>query len=137
MNDLANTQEKLKLLLGEGLDVALKSVGEMLLPASLKYNVFAQLRSRYSAYLSAIMIGGDTTHDLELIYNGITNSYLLFIDSLHDNDLKPIEQPANAPNKKHGELLYHIPHTMQLDREHTCRVRIAYQLDKLIEGWTS
>ncbi|MBC7777047.1 MAG: SUMF1/EgtB/PvdO family nonheme iron enzyme [Phycisphaerae bacterium] len=135
MERLLKLKIELKNKLAEGLDLALKSLGEALDPTSLKYNDFIQQKSRYTAYLSAIMIGGNSPADLDRVYNAISHAYLLLVDTLTLNDVKPEDLQTGASRSKRGELLYHIPHAMEMGKEHACRVRVAYLLDVIFEGW--
>ncbi len=137
MDRLSALQQDLKLRLVDGLDIALKLLGEELAPTSPKFDIFIQFKSRYTSYLKADMLGGLSPKELEGIYNQLTASFMQFVNSLTENDLKTIEPAAAKPSKKRGELLYHIPDTMQQNRQTACRVRVAYLLEKLMTDWES
>ena len=72
MDHLSKLKIELKNLLGEGLDIALKHIGEKMSPDSPKYNEYVQQKSRYAAYLSAIMMGGSSKAELDQVYNAIS-----------------------------------------------------------------
>lgn len=135
MDHLSKLKIELKNLLGEGLDIALKHIGEKMSPDSPKYNGYIQQKSRYSAYLKDVMSGRVSKADLDQVYNAISHACLLLIDSLTINDLIQDAVPSAAARSKRGELLYHIPHAMEVHKEHACRVRVAYLLDMIFEGW--
>ncbi len=135
MDRLPTLQSELKNRLADGLDIALKYLAEAIADGSPKFDIFIQLKSRYSAYLSAIMVGGSSVTELEKVYNNLTAAFLLLVNSLTVNDLKPFEPSAAPAKPKRGELLYHIPHAMQENHETACRVRVAYLLETLFEDW--
>jgi hypothetical protein len=56
---------QLKELLGRGLDQAIKRIEELLLPSATGYNMFVQVKGRYSNYLSNVALGMVSQKDLD------------------------------------------------------------------------
>ncbi|MCB0530198.1 MAG: hypothetical protein KDC65_17090, partial [Saprospiraceae bacterium] len=135
MERIDTVRNDLKVLLGEGLDMALKRLGEEIDPGSPKFDIYIQLKSRYSAYLSLTIIGGTAQKELDQTYNALGASLLTFINTLQEQDLKSQQEAAPPAASKRGELLYNIPHEMQEQHEHRCAVRVAYEETALLEGW--
>lgn len=137
MHTIAETKTELKTLLAKGLDQALKRLETALDPASPSFNTFVQIKARYSAYLSTVILGMVPQGELDHIYAQLCHAFLLTVDGLSASDLKTAEGPGAAEGPRRGELLYHIPRQMQEQREYRCAVRVAYLQALLREGWTA
>ncbi|MCB0530247.1 MAG: hypothetical protein KDC65_17335, partial [Saprospiraceae bacterium] len=80
MDRIGATRSELKRLLGEGLDLAFGQLAEEISPVSPKFDIYIQLKSRYSAYLSLTIIGGTSQKELDQTYNALSASLLGFIN---------------------------------------------------------
>lgn len=128
-------KSKLKHLLTEGLDQALQYMAEVLSSQSPQYNAYLSLRGRYTTYLTERIQGVRSNAELDVLYNRLLADFLALVDCLSPSDLRGTEPPQPPQRPKRGHLLYHIPNAMALEREHACRVRIAYQQEHLLVNW--
>ena len=69
---------------------------------------------------------------LGILRNELRRDILVFINHLTLADFGP--KPANRPELKPGHLLYKVPPVMKLRKAHECVVRIAHQLNQVLEG---
>lgn len=78
-------------------------------------------------------------HALQIEYNAIRSDLLDLIGGLEEADFqespKPGPENANASGKQ-GSVLYRIPHSMPLQKETECVVRIAISEDVIVEDIT-
>ena len=117
----------IKRAIGEGIDQAIKRIEEVLDSASPMYNALVQLKSRYSAYLSSVILGIASQKELDEQYAKLSLALIMLTDLLQDTDLKSGSSASAETSKpRRGELLYYIPREMQEKREYYCTVRIAY-----------
>ena len=136
MSRASEAKIALKALIAQGIDQAIRRLDEILDPKSLANNTFIQLKSRYSLYLSNIVLGMTSQDELNRQYAQISHAFIIVVDGLSDADLKPEASAAPAPAvPRRGELLYHIPRQMQEKREYRCAVRVAYLKDLLYQDW--
>lgn len=78
-------------------------------------------------------VGNTLAHDkIEVLRNDLRMDILLFTDRLNLLDFS--EEAPPRPELKPGHLLYKVPPKMQLREPQDCLVRIAHQLDHLLEG---
>ncbi len=128
-------KSELKRLLTEGLDLALQRLGEVLRAESPQYNLYSGLRGRYKSYLTERIQGIRSNAELDILYNRMMADFMALVDGLDVSDFQREKDQEASPRPKRGHLLYHIPNTMALEREHACRVRIAYQQEDLLRDW--
>ncbi len=136
MNRIPEVKAAIKNLIGQGIDQAIRRLEEILSPASPLFNTYIQLKSRYSAYLSAVMLGTVSQKELDEQYAKLSHTLILLTDGIQDSDLNPETNTVPSANtSRRGELLYHIPRQMQKKCEYRCTVRLAYLKDLLYEDW--
>jgi len=136
MSRVSETNALLKKLIAQGIDQAIRRLEEIISSESSLYNTFIQLKSRYSAYLNAIILGTVSQKELDGHYAKLSHSLILLVDGLKESDLKPETVTiSSAYTPRKGELLYHIPRQMQERSEHRCSVRLAYLKDLLYKNW--
>lgn len=128
-------KSELKRLLTEGLDLALQRLGEVLRMESPQYNLYSGLRGRYTSYLTERIQGIRSNAELDILYNRMMADFLALVDGLDASDFRREKDQEVLPRPRRGHLLYHIPNAMALEREHACRVRIAYQQEDLLRDW--
>ncbi len=126
---------QLKELIGRGLDQAIKRIEELLLPSATGYNMFVQVKGRYSNYLSNVALGMVGQKDLDQQYAQLANALLFVIDGIQDSDLKPNDEIKPVSDPRRGELLYQIPRKMMEMKEYRCAVRVAYLKNVIMDDW--
>jgi len=127
MSRVLETKASLKKLIAQGIDQAIRRLDELLNPELPYYNTYIHLKSRYSAYLSAVIMGTASQKELDEQYAKLSHTLILLVDGLQESDLKPESNAASSANApRQGELLYHIPRQMQEQHEYRCAVRVAY-----------
>ena len=128
MKTLIDTQNSLKALLPEGIDVAINGIKAALSEGTDKYNDLLLLEGRYQDVSKQLIQGivGDDASKLE--FNKIRKALLEFIDSLQEIHLAAAEKTGvdGKPDIYNGEILYRIPKQMQKDEETKCLVRLAF-----------
>lgn len=137
MNHLAEVKSQVKELITQGIDRALKYLVEVVDPSSPNYNSLTQLRARYSAYMSNIILGTISQDDMNLEYARLSHALIMLTEGLHESDLNRIAPNSNILPARRGELLYNIPAHMQEKREYRCVIRVAYLKEWLYEGWVA
>ena len=96
MHNIAETKTELKNLLAQGLDQALKRLETALDPLSPTFNTFVQIKARYSAYLSTVILGMVSQAELDHTYAQLCHAFLLTVDGLSAGDLKTAEGSGAA-----------------------------------------
>lgn len=134
MQTLIETQQKLKKLLAEGLDLAIREMETIIQAESIPYNVFIQLRARYTLHLNGVMLGITSPKEQELSYATLVNACLLFIDTIKEGDLK-LDMTESHYLSNFGQLLYHIPTRMEVNREHKCTIRLSFDIQDIYTSW--
>ena len=98
-----------------------------------KYNAVFQLETRLNAVNKDRIRGLLSQDDLDRAYNRITADVLDLIDGLRleDFDAKTAE---SSVEDKAGSILYRIPRTMEVEEEHKCVVRLAFDIDTVVRN---
>ena len=98
-----------------------------------KYNAVFQLETRLNSLNKDRIRGLLSQQDLDHAYNRITADVLDLIDGLRleDFDAKTAE---SSVEDKSGSILYRIPHMMEVEEEHKCVVRLAFDLDTVVRN---
>ncbi|MEZ4955634.1 MAG: TonB family protein [Saprospiraceae bacterium] len=128
MKTLSDTKNELKLLLPEGIDVAIKGTKAALAIGTDKYNDLLLLEGRYQDISRQLLQGIISDEAANLEFNKIRKELLDFIDSLMDNHLATAQKAGvdGKPDIYNGEVLYRIPKQMQKNEETKCLVRLAF-----------
>ncbi len=128
MKTLADTQNGLKTLLPEGIDVAIKGIKEAISKGTDKYNDLLLIEGRYQDISRQLIQGTLSDEASQLEFNKIRKDLLDFIDSLQEVHLAEAEKKGvdGKPDIYNGEVLYRIPKQMQKDEETKCLVRLAF-----------
>ena len=98
-----------------------------------KYNAVFQLETRLNAVNKDRIRGLLSQEDLDRAYNRITADVLDLIDALRVEDFDPKTADSTVDDKS-GTILYRIPHTMEVEEEHKCVVRLAFDMDTVIRN---
>ncbi len=133
LNDIKN---ELKLLLPEGIDVAIPAIKAVLAEGTDKYNDLLLLEGRYQD-VSRQLIQGVIGDEAALVqFNKIRKDLLDFIDSLVEHHLATAEKKGvdGQPDIYNGEVLYRIPKQMQKEEETKCLVRLAFDRSVITQG---
>lgn len=128
MKTLTDTKNELKLLIPEGIDVAIKGTKAALAVGTDKYNDLLLLEGRYQDVSRQLLQGIVSDEAANIEFNKIRKELLDFIDSLMDNHLATSEKAGvdGKPDIYNGEVLYRIPKQMQKNEETKCLVRLAF-----------
>ncbi len=136
MSRLEEIKKNLKTYVGEGIEAALQYLESVLDHNALLYNDFIQIKSRYNSLQRQLLLGTLDNSEFGLERNKISQSLLLLADDISEKDLLPEESSASKKEEdKRGELLYHVPETMQVGHEEKCTVRIAFEVEHLKRDW--
>lgn len=134
MNQLEEVVKTLKSLVGEGVEAALKYLEKILSPDSARFNDYIQIKSRYNSLQRELLLGTIDHSTYDQARNAISNALLILTDDLLLADLRSEAKAAAAADKR-GDILYHIPDEMQLNREEKCSVRVAWIRENLLRDW--
>jgi len=135
MSHLETTKANLKRLASDSLELALKELERLLSPESSLFNSFLLLKGQFKKCREEFLLGILSQEQSSQIYARLMSAFLQMAGDLSDSDLIPEKETAQKPAEKRGELLYHVPHTMQVMREEKCTVRIAWTEAALFENW--
>lgn len=116
-------------------DMALRLLEEALPTGRAKHNQVVLLKARQSDILLHTINNTLSDERLEVMRNNLTADILLFIDHLTTADFAP--QAALRPGLKPGHLLYQVPTMMVLNSTYDCLVRVAAELNQVLEGIAS
>lgn len=134
--DLTELQRTLREILPDpdkGVFAVLTALKNTLPEQTEKYNAVFQLETRLNAVNKDRIRGLLSQEDMDRAYNRITADVLDLIDGLQlaDFDAKTAE---SSVEDKAGSILYRIPHTMEVEEEHKCVVRLAFDIDTVIRN---
>ncbi len=132
--DLATLQRSLRQMLPDlGISSVLTALKKALPELTVQYNAVFQLETRLNAINKDRIRGIISQDDLELAYNRISADLLDLIDALQltDFDVKTAE---SSVEDKAGSILYRIPHIMEVEEEHRCIVRLAFDVDSVVKN---
>jgi len=129
---LADLQRTLRQMLpDEGISAVLAALKKALPEGTDPYNAVFQLETRLNATNKDRLRGILSQEQLELAYNRISADLLDLIDGLQMDHFAP---PAAGQPNKTGSILYRIPHTMELEEEYRCIVRLAFDDEVIIRN---
>lgn len=136
--NLDNTKLQLKLLLAtEGAKDVLDALKKLLPSQSLKFNDLIKLEVRKNDVERRVLLGVLNENERQLENNRLAEAILQFIDMLVESDFDSSSaQSAFTTTKKpkRGNVLYHIPRNMELEKEHKCVVRIAVDKETIVKN---
>lgn len=94
------------------------------------------LEGRMNAVNKERLFGTISDNALQLEYNKIRKALLELVNNLQEEDFQTVEKPTNQkPGKKRGSILYRIPTTMETGVENKCVVRIALDVEAIVENF--
>lgn len=117
----------------QGVFAVLAALKNALPEQTEKYNAVFQLETRLNAVNKDRIRGVLSQEDLDLAYNRITADVLDLIDGLKTTDFDPKTADSSVEDKA-GSILYRIPHTMEVEEEHKCVVRLAFDVETVIRN---
>ncbi len=135
MSHLETIKANLKRLASDSLELALKELERLLSPESPVFNSFLLLKGQFKKCREEFLLGILSAEQNTQTYARLMSAFLQMTGELSQNDLIPEKETAQKPAEKRGELLYHVPHAMQVMREEKCTVRIAWTEAALLENW--
>jgi len=112
-------------LLSESLGRAFDAIGERLPSGSVKADDLLLLKAQLNEANRAKIMGVKSDKDLQLDYNRIRLHLLEWIDALETTDFEAIKKGVKP--KGRGVLLHKIPRQMEVGKEETCVIRLAYE----------
>jgi len=131
--EIANLQTNVRKAIMEAApDEALDLLVKVLPNARSKYDQVLLLKSRHAEIVQHDVNNTLSEEKLDLLRNNLTADILLFIEHLTTADFQP--KPAQRPGLKPGHLLYQVPTVMKLQTTYDCLVRIAEELNQVLEG---
>lgn len=133
--ELTNLQQSLRqLLVGEDLTALLAALKQHLPPATAKWNAVFLLETRLNMANKDRIRGIFSREDMEIAYNRIAADLLDLINGLEPADFEPAPSgEGQAANKQTGSILYRIPHTMEVEEEYRCVVRLAFDEASILQ----
>ncbi len=133
--DLASLQRKLRQMLpDEGIIAVLAALKKALPEGTDLYNAVFQLETRLNATNKDRLRGVLSQDQLELAYNRISADLLDLIDGLELEHFDVATADDGGAANKTGSILYRIPHTMEVEEEHRCIVRLAFDDEVIIRN---
>ena len=135
MKTLADTQNELKELIPEGIDVVVKALKNTLTEGTDKYNDLILIEGRYKDVTRQLIQGIISDEASKVTFNTIRKDLLTFIDNLQANHLKEAGGAGvdGKPDIHNGEVLYRIPKQMQKGKSSKCLVRLAFDRKVIME----
>lgn len=128
--ELTELKRRLRQLLpDEGISAVIQALKEVLPEVAPKFSTVFQLETRLNMANRDKIRGVLSQEQLELAYNRISADLIEFIDNLLEDDFA-----AEGAAAKSGSILYKIPHTMQVERETRCVVRLAFEEEVIIRN---
>ncbi len=134
--ELTDLQRSLRDILPDpdkGIFSVLAALKKALPEQTEKYNAVFQLETRLNAVNKDRIRGLLSQADLDLAYNRITADALDLIDGLRLEDFDPKTAESSVEDKS-GSILYRIPHTMEVEFDHRCVVRLAFDVDTVVRN---
>ena len=127
LTDLKRTLRQL--LPDEGPSAVIAALKKVLPENAAKFSALFQLETRLNMANRDKIRGVLSQEQLELAYNRIASDLMDLLDGLEEPDFSPAGAAA-----KTGSILYKIPHTMQVNQEKRCIVRLAFEEDAIIRN---
>lgn len=114
---------------------ALLECKELLPEGSEKYDLVMKMRASLQQLAKDKARGVITQDENSIRIARIQDAFLDFVTSLEEADF---ESPAakadpSKPQAQHGSVLYHIPHSMPMNKASYCKVRVAIEEDAIFE----
>ncbi len=133
--ELAPLQRTLRQMLpDEGISAVLAALKKALPEGTDLYNAVFQLETRLNATNKDRLRGVLSQDQLELAYNRISADLLDLIDSLEPAHFDRATADGGGAVNKTGSILYRIPHTMEVEEEYRCIVRLAFDDEVIIRN---
>jgi hypothetical protein len=133
LEEIANLQTNVREAIMEAKpDQALELLDNALPAGRAKHSQVVLLKSRQSDIVLHSVSNTLSEDQLDILRNNLTADILLFIDHLTTADFEP--KPAQRPGLKPGHLLYQVPTVMKLQTTYDCLIRIAEELNQVLEG---
>jgi hypothetical protein len=136
MAHLEAIKTNLKRLASDSLELALKELERLLSPESHLFDSFLLLKGQFKRSREDFLLGILSQEQSSQTFARLMSAFLQLTTELSTTDLIPEKEVAQKPSEKRGELLYHVPHNMQLMREEKCTIRIAWTEAGLFENWS-
>jgi sulfatase modifying factor 1 len=135
MKNLNETKQVLRELLIKSIPELISSLKAILPQNSARYQDLILIEGRFRDINLSVLRGVISNEDMQLAYNQLRMDLLELINGLKERDLESVqdELSGSATKSRTGSILYRIPDAMQLEHEHKCVVRIAYQESMLAE----
>ncbi|HHM21847.1 MAG TPA: TonB family protein, partial [Bacteroidetes bacterium] len=135
MKTITEIRNELKALIPEGIDVAIKGIKAALAEGTDQYNDLLLIEARYQQVSKELIQGTVSDEASKLEFNKIRKDLIAFIDILQENHLTRSDAKGvdGQPDIYNGEVLYRIPHKMQLQEEVKCLVRLAFDRKVILE----
>jgi hypothetical protein len=132
VEQLAELQDRIRTAVLNNSSKALKTLTEALPEGRAKFNQVLVLTGRANDVLDH-EIGNTLSGDLlAILRNELRKDILVFTDHLTLADFGP--KPDVRPELKPGHLLYKVPPVMKLREAYPCIIRIAHQLNQVLQG---
>ena len=137
MKTLADTQNELKELIPEGIDIVIKALKTTLVEGTDKYNDLILMEGRYQDLTRQLIQGVLTDEASNVAFNTLRKDLLAFIDSLQESNLEKTGGVGadGKPDIHNGEVLYRIPKQMQKGKSSKCVVRLAFDRNVILEDY--
>ena len=122
------------MLLDDGITAVMAALKKALPEGTDSYNMVFQLETRLNATNKDRIRGILSQEQLELAYNRITADLLDLLDGLQVTDFQQPGTEGAAAVAKTGSILYRVPHTMEVEQEYRCVVRLAFDEEVIIRN---
>ena len=133
--DLTSFQRTLREMLPDGNITGILAALKKALPEGTdKYNTVFQLETRLNSTNRDRLRGILSQDQLEVAYNRIASDLLDLIDALEPADFDAATADGPGHVSKTGSILYRIPHTMEVEEEYRCVVRLAFEDEVIIRN---
>ncbi len=128
--DLTELKRTLRQLLpDEGISAVIAALKKALPETSPKFSALFQLETRLNMANRDKIRGVLSQEQLELAYNRLSSDLMDLIDGLEEDDFS-----STGATHKTGSILYKIPHTMQVNHDTRCVIRLAFEEDVIIRN---
>ena len=132
---ISELRKKLRELSVNNLADALLECKELLPEGSEKYDLVMKMRASLQQLAKDKARGVITQDENGIRIARIQDAFFDFVSSLEEADFEPLAakpDPSKA-QAQHGSVLYHIPHSMPMNKASYCKVRVAIEEDAIFE----
>jgi len=134
MKDLEQKKAKLREILIENLGDALKVLKDWLPDEVEKCQELILLEGQLKSINKEKIKGVIDYNQYQLGINKIRAKLLDFINDLEEIDFEVQPAASDDNSNKTGSILYSIPQKMQTKKRYKCKVRIAFEIEQVIEN---